>query len=36
MGGKIHTTDHLVGTPAEKKALFQTTGALAVDMETVR
>jgi adenosylhomocysteine nucleosidase len=32
-GEAIHTTDHLIATPAEKVALFRETGARAVDME---
>jgi hypothetical protein len=32
--GKIHTSQQIVATPAQKAALFQRTGALAVDMET--
>lgn len=31
--GAIHTSPTLIATPAEKAALFQRTGALAVDME---
>lgn len=31
--GPIHTSDRLVGAPAEKAALHRETGALAVDME---
>jgi hypothetical protein len=31
--GPIHTSDRLVATPAEKRALFARTAALAVDME---
>lgn len=31
--GKIHTSDHLVATVAEKQRLFRETGCLAVDME---
>ena len=32
--GKLHTSEVLVATPREKRALFAATGALAVDMET--
>ena len=31
---RILTVDHVVGDPAEKKHLFETTGADAVDMES--
>jgi nucleoside phosphorylase len=31
--GKIHTADHLISAVAEKKALFESTGCPAVDME---
>jgi hypothetical protein len=31
--GRIHTSRRLIGSPAEKQALFARTGALAVDME---
>ena len=31
--GRIHTSDRLVATPAQKRALFAQTAALAVDME---
>jgi hypothetical protein len=31
--GPIYTADHLVGTPAEKRALFDSTRTLVVDME---
>ncbi len=31
--GVIHTSERLVASPAEKRALFSQTGALAVDME---
>jgi len=31
--GRIHTCDQLVAVPAEKRALFAQTRALAVDME---
>lgn len=36
--GRIHTSSEIVATPTEKAALFQQTGAIAVDMEgeTVR
>ena len=33
ISGRVHTSDHLVSTVEEKQALFQATGALAVDME---
>jgi adenosylhomocysteine nucleosidase len=32
--GRIHHTDTIVATPAQKRELFQQTGAIAVDMET--
>jgi adenosylhomocysteine nucleosidase len=32
--GRIHTSPNLVASPAEKRALFDQTGALAVDMES--
>ena len=32
--GRIHTSEHLVGDPAEKARLFAATGARVVDMET--
>jgi adenosylhomocysteine nucleosidase len=31
--GRIFSADHLIGTAAEKGALFKTTGCLAVEME---
>jgi hypothetical protein len=34
--GRIHTSDHLIATPAEKAALFASTGAAVVDMETAK
>ena len=34
--GRIHTSDHMVGTVEEKAALYRGTGAAAVDMETAR
>ena len=34
--GGIHTADALIGTPAQKDALFRHTGALAVEMEGKR
>jgi nucleoside phosphorylase len=33
--GKLATTAHILATPAEKAALYQQTGALAADMETL-
>jgi adenosylhomocysteine nucleosidase len=32
--GAIHGADRIIATPAEKSALFERTGALAVDMES--
>jgi hypothetical protein len=32
--GRIHTSEHLVTTSAEKSELFRQTGCLAVDMES--
>jgi hypothetical protein len=32
--GPIHASDGVIDTPAKKKELFETTGALAVDMES--
>jgi hypothetical protein len=32
--GKIHCSEELIATPGDKKALFEKTGALAVDMES--
>ena len=32
--GRIYTTDRIVATPAEKAALFASTGAFVVDMES--
>jgi hypothetical protein len=34
--GGIHTSDHLIATPAAKAALFESTGATVVDMETAK
>jgi adenosylhomocysteine nucleosidase len=34
--GRIHTSDHLIATPAEKAALFASSGAAVVDMETAK
>ncbi len=31
--GSLHTTDHMICTPGDKKSLFIHTGAAAVDME---
>jgi hypothetical protein len=35
-GGHFHTADQIIATPAQKHALFKTTGALVVEMENAR